>query len=316
MKKKILAFITDGKEFLALRNDSSDPSHGGDYWFVVTGAVEEESLEDAVRREVEEETTLEVKEILNLNWGSLYSYSNEDCQESNFMVFVNKGKVTLNEENIDFEWLHVDDFVKRISWNGNIDELKSILKLGLKKEIDNSLVRIDDFISDDVLKTYFIDGDNKTALIWNENNNFSKLFNVRQAYGMCFDKKGRVLIVSHKKNKWGLPGGKPEKGESYEETLKREVMEEANVEIVDLIPIGYNKIEQIKDGKKEIFFQLRYAASVKKILRQKVDPATNVIFKRRFIKPEHFLKYVLWGRPGGKMIEAAVEKYKSKSKNI
>ena len=53
MNKKILAFICDGEKFLLLRNNSRDLTHGGDYWFTVTGSVEsDESIEDAVKREV------------------------------------------------------------------------------------------------------------------------------------------------------------------------------------------------------------------------------------------------------------------------
>ena len=38
------------KKFLLLRNNPKDPSHGGDYWFTVTGSVEaDESIENAVR---------------------------------------------------------------------------------------------------------------------------------------------------------------------------------------------------------------------------------------------------------------------------
>lgn len=42
-------------------------------WFVVTGAVEKnETLEEAVAREILEETGLDTEEIISLNWGSIY----------------------------------------------------------------------------------------------------------------------------------------------------------------------------------------------------------------------------------------------------
>ncbi|MCR4284651.1 MAG: hypothetical protein NUV97_01240 [archaeon] len=31
MNKKIISFITNGKEFLVLRNNLKDPAHGGDH---------------------------------------------------------------------------------------------------------------------------------------------------------------------------------------------------------------------------------------------------------------------------------------------
>jgi NADH pyrophosphatase NudC (nudix superfamily) len=53
MNKKILVFVCKREKFLLLRNNSQDPSHGGDYWFTVTGSVEKnEGKEEAIKREV------------------------------------------------------------------------------------------------------------------------------------------------------------------------------------------------------------------------------------------------------------------------
>jgi 8-oxo-dGTP diphosphatase len=49
---------------------------------------------------------------------------------------------------------------------------------------------------------------------------------------MILDQRGRVLILKRSENsgsnpgKWELPGGKPNKGESFEESFRREVLEE------------------------------------------------------------------------------------------
>ena len=146
MDKKILAFVYDGKKFLILRNNPKDSAHGGDYWFTVTGSVEaDESLEDAVKREVEEETNLNISEIFDLKWGSIYSWGGEDHSENNFLAFVKKGKVILNEEHIDFEWLGLDDFVGKINWSLDKEELKKVLEKALRKELFFNKEKIDDF---------------------------------------------------------------------------------------------------------------------------------------------------------------------------
>ena len=146
MNKKILAFVCDGEKFLLLRNNSKDSSHGGDYWFTVTGSVEEEeSIDNTVKREVKEETNLEVFEIFNLNWGSVYFWGGEDHSENNLLAFIKKGKIILNEENIDFEWLNLDDFIKKINWDLNKDELKKVLQKAIKKELFFKKEKIDDF---------------------------------------------------------------------------------------------------------------------------------------------------------------------------
>lgn len=146
MNKKILAFVCDGEKFLLLRNNSKDPSHGGDYWFTVTGSVEAgELIENAVRREVKEETNLNVSEIFDLKWGSIYSWGGEDHSENNFLAFVKKGKVMLNEEHIDYEWLNLDNFVNKVKWDLNKEELKQALQKAIKRKLLFNKEKIDDF---------------------------------------------------------------------------------------------------------------------------------------------------------------------------
>jgi len=146
MNKKILAFVFDGEKFLLLRNNSKDPTHGGDYWFTVTGSVEaEESPEDAIRREVKEETNLNVSEIFDLKWGSIYSWAGEDHSENNFLAFIKKEKVILNEENVDFEWLSLEDFIKKINWDLNKEELRKVLQKAIKRKLFFKKEKIDDF---------------------------------------------------------------------------------------------------------------------------------------------------------------------------
>ena len=97
--KKILSFITDGEKFLALRNNFQDSEkHCGDFWFVVTGEVEDkESLNDAVKREINEETNLKVKEVFELNWGSIYECWQGTCYEKNFISFIeNTSRIKLD----------------------------------------------------------------------------------------------------------------------------------------------------------------------------------------------------------------------------
>ena len=146
MNKKILAFVSDGKKFLILRNNFKDPTHGGDYWFTVTGSMEKkESKKEAIKREIKEETNLDVKEIVDLNWASIYSWNGQDHKENNFLAFAKKGKIILNKEHIDFEWLELDNFVERINWGSDKNVLKKVLEKALKGEIIFKKEKIDDF---------------------------------------------------------------------------------------------------------------------------------------------------------------------------
>ncbi len=135
IKKKILAIVyrkeKDETQFLALRNNSTNTVHGGDYYFVVTGGVENgEELQAAVKREIEEETG--IKNILNvtdLNKSCEYTCAGEGdflCREAYFLVEITGEVLHLNEENVEYQWLEKSDFVDLIAWNDK-KELQLIL---------------------------------------------------------------------------------------------------------------------------------------------------------------------------------------------
>ena len=146
MNKKILAFVYNGKKFLSLRNNPQDPKHGGDFWFTVTGSIENgENEKDAIKREVKEETNLGVTDLFDLNWGSVYIWNNEEFNEKNHIVFVKEGTIRLNKENVDYEWLELAEFVRRIKWGLDKKELVNVLRAGLKKELFFKKPKIEDF---------------------------------------------------------------------------------------------------------------------------------------------------------------------------
>ena len=150
-------------------------------------------------------------------------------------------------------------------------------------------------------------------LTWHDSIDFSRIKPITQVCGICFNNKGEILIINTT-GKWHIPGGKPEKGESFEETLKREMDEEADVKLKDIEPLGYQKIENI-DTKKTIY-QLRFVAIISKIKPQTIDPAEGKIPERKFINPSAFLKYCPWGNTGKAMIEKAVFLYKKERVKI
>lgn len=310
MNKKVLAFIYNKKKdkFLAIKtNGRQSKKHGKSRWFTVTGSIEKgETPEQAVKREIKEETNLGVMEILDLKLGCRYVWQKQIYEERYFIAFINSNNIKLDGiELINYKWLKLKEFVNLIEWSTNKDELNTFLKKGIEKDITHPFARIDDLISRD--RSIFVNNGKESHLTWHKTKNFSKLANVRQVYGICFDNSGKILIIKIKKN-WSLPGGTPEKGESYEQTLKREVDEEGDVDIKNLIPLGYNKIIVFNKNKtkKEIFYQLRYIAKIARIKKQTPDPAYNIIPQRKFINPKDFFKYCPWGAPAEKMMNEAL----------
>lgn len=128
--EKILTFIINkNKKILLLLGSDKDPQFHESFWYVVTGAKENEdlTLKDTVIREIKEETNLEVEKIIDLNWILEYESLGNKCIEHVFISYTNDNKIILNEESIDYKWCSLDEFVNLIKWYDDKNKLKEIL---------------------------------------------------------------------------------------------------------------------------------------------------------------------------------------------
>lgn len=123
----------------------------------------------------------------------------------------------------------------------------------------------------------------------NKSQSFSGLNPITQVYWICFDKHGKILITKEHWKPWNIPWGTPEQWEVPVQTLKRELKEEADIEISRNQMIGYIKV--LLDDNSTIY-QLRFACIIEKIEKQTIDPANNRINKRKFVSNREFFDYV------------------------
>jgi len=96
---KILSFVVNEKnEFLLLKGSPNDPQFKKSLWYVVTGGCEDtdKSFLDTVKREILEETNLEVINSVYLNWIFKYNSLGIECIERVYFSRVNSGKIILN----------------------------------------------------------------------------------------------------------------------------------------------------------------------------------------------------------------------------
>jgi len=59
------------------------------------------------------------------------------------------------------------------------------------------------------------------------------------ANAFCITADDSVVLISDDGRRWGWPGGRPEGDESWEQTLRREVLEEACATVVDARLLGF-----------------------------------------------------------------------------
>src|SRR5229473_2572284 len=61
------------------------------------------------------------------------------------------------------------------------------------------------------------------------------------AEGVCVTPGGSIVVISRDGKRWDLPAGRPEPGESWEQTLRREMDEEACATIVRARLLGFTR---------------------------------------------------------------------------
>lgn len=113
--------------YLALK-----PTPGRDYqydYYVVTGSVEkDESIKEGAKREVKEETGLDVVMLIDLKHAFHYSKVGKDFVEHCVGALIDDGKIVLNEEHIDYKWMTKNKFIEKLWWGDDRKELRELIE--------------------------------------------------------------------------------------------------------------------------------------------------------------------------------------------
>ena len=114
-----------------------------------------------------------------------------------------------------------------------------------------------------------------------------------QAYGICFDASGRILLVRLEGDYWNLPGGGVEAGETLEEALIREVGEEACARVITSRYIGCQRIDDpAHPSGPQRYYQSRFWARVELVDWEARFEASE----RCLVASGDFLATLAWGR--------------------
>lgn len=138
---------------------------------------------------------------------------------------------------------------------------------------------------------------------------------IKQVYGVVFSNDKRVLLRVED-GKYKLTGGKPEETESYEETLKREYLEELNIELEDIHYLGYLLVEE---NSLKPYAQVRMIGKIKMINEKRPDTDSGKEYQRFLANISSVKKYLKYKDEAGNLLiddAIAMAKQKYKFENI
>lgn len=125
---------------------------------------------------------------------------------------------------------------------------------------------------------------------------------ITQVSGICFTDDGLVVLVSVNGEDWSLPGGRTEEGETVQETLIREVREEACASVVSLAYLGAQEVRDLGDSEGSMtYYQTRFWARVR---LNEFKPEYE-IKERKLVPPSEINLSLRW-HPSG-ILEAMME---------
>jgi ADP-ribose pyrophosphatase YjhB (NUDIX family) len=159
----------------------------------------------------------------------------------------------------------------------------------------------------------------KVKTIWKPLESLEDISPIWQVYGVCFTKDKNVMVIRNPLEggtftPWNLPGGTPEFNERPEQTLIREIQEEADISISNIKLLGAFEVffpNNPNKKKGDHYYQLRYFALIDQIEKQTVDPHDNKMVERKLIPANEFNEYIKWGDVGKELVRVANLEFES-----
>lgn len=123
---------------------------------------------------------------------------------------------------------------------------------------------------------------------------------VKGVHGFCFCGDKLVVVYAEEKKSWGPPGGATEPGETVEEAVVREILEETNMRVIKQKFIGCLEVFE-----PERTLQTRSVCIVEPVGEFVADPDGDVT-EIKLIDPKDMKQYFDWGESGDYILERAL----------
>lgn len=125
---------------------------------------------------------------------------------------------------------------------------------------------------------------------------------IHSVHAYCFCEGKLVVVYDPAKDMWTPPGGGVEPGESVEEAVAREVLEESNMRVIWQKLIGFQEIEEPT----RTITQTRSVCIVECLGAFIADPAGDVS-EIKLIDPSEYKEYFDWKEIGDHVMKRAQE---------
>lgn len=129
---------------------------------------------------------------------------------------------------------------------------------------------------------------------------------IQCVHAYCFSNGQLVTVYDPIKGGWTPPGGQVEPGESVEDAVVREVLEESNMHVLRQKLIGYQDIHEPGGT----ITQTRSVCIVEPMGNFVADPAGDVT-AIKLIDPKDYKKYFDWKEIGDHVMARALELHKT-----
>lgn len=128
---------------------------------------------------------------------------------------------------------------------------------------------------------------------------------IARVYAIGCTKEGEILLVGSgdDSESWWLPGGGVENGESEEEALRRELMEEAGASVEEAELLGHQRVDDPVDG---TYMISHYWARIS--MPHAFEPKHEVT-QTLLVPPDRFLAHLFWSDDptARRLLELALE---------